>query len=252
MKDMTIFCSNLPNDQDLIAELGEAARPMTLFTDACFSGVDENGGSILVAVERKRIHDLAVCMNNNRLMHQIEIARDHGADVYVLVVEGLYRSGSGESEGLLMAPVGWFSTMTAVRPFVKYDRFIQYLAKLTYLVGVIVLHTENVTDTARAIKAVYSEFQTPPSEHKSFHKFYTPPGLVPLSEPGLVRRVAKELPGVGWNRSQAVAERFSSVAEMCAATIGDWKAIPGIGAKLARSCHYELNGGKLHSVRSRR
>jgi len=53
-----IYTSDLPNDQDMIKALGSTAIPVNLFTDACFSSVDDK----VVAVERKKVGDMASCV----------------------------------------------------------------------------------------------------------------------------------------------------------------------------------------------
>ena len=231
-----IFSSDLPNDQDMIASLGSCAVPIPrLFTDVCFTGVGEGGTPLLVAVERKKVGDLAMCMNNGRLLHQMQLAREHGADVFVLIVEGVYRCGRGSGlDGLLVVPRmgrGWIP----LRPTTTFSRLEQYLTELAWLAGVIVKHADNVQRTVDTIKALYASFQKEPDRHQSLRKFYlTAPSPIPLIEPGLVRRMAKELPGIGWSRSKAVSERFPSVAAMCEADVEAWRLIPGVGKILAQ------------------
>ena len=125
-----------------------------------------------------------------------------------------------------------------------YSRFDQFLTELDYLVGIIVKRSEGVRETVAIIKALWDNFQTPPEKHNSLHQMYTQPNLesVLLVKPGVVRRVAKELGGIGWGHSKAVAERFSSVRGMVNATVEDWVSIEGIGKKTAKRLVQELNG----------
>lgn len=239
-----IFCSDLANDQDMIASLGSCAVPIPrLFTDACFTGVGEGGIPLLVAVERKKIGDLAMCMNNGRLLRQMQLVQEHDAGVFVLIVEGVYRCGRGSGlDGLLVVPRtgrDW----VPIRPVMTFSRFEQYLTELAWLAGVIVKHSDNVQRTADIIKALYTSFQKEPERHQSLRKFFlTAPSPVPLMEPGLVRRMAKELPGIGWTRSKAVSEQFPSVAAMCEADVKAWTRIPGVGKVLARRVFDALHG----------
>ena len=53
---MTIFTSNLRNDEDMNKALGSMAVPVNLFTDACFSSIDEK----LVCVERKKTASIII------------------------------------------------------------------------------------------------------------------------------------------------------------------------------------------------
>jgi len=248
---MTVYCSNLPNDQDMIRALGSLAVPMPLFTDCCFTGVGEQGESMLVAVERKKVGDLAQCINDGRLLHQLQVCRENSADVLCLVVEGRYRRNP--DDGLLEIPVWGINPRTMhraeiwqpVKPTMQYSRFDQYLTELAYLAGVIVKRTENVRETADVIQALYANFQTSPSQHQSLKQIFKPPmPVVLLVRPSLVRRVAAELPGIGWGRSKVVAEHFPSVRAMVEADVKEWASLDGIGKKTAEKVVRALGGGK--------
>jgi DNA integrity scanning protein DisA with diadenylate cyclase activity len=61
-------------------------------------------------------------------------------------------------------------------------------------------------------------------------------------KPGLVRRVAAELPLIGWDRSSDVAMTFPSVLAMVLADEKDWQKIKGIGKTIARKVVAALKG----------
>ena len=84
---MPIFCSNLPNDQDMIKALGSIAIPCPLFTDCAFWGKGDDDTTLTVGIERKKLGDLAACINDGRLIHQAQIAKENGIDVFCLIVE---------------------------------------------------------------------------------------------------------------------------------------------------------------------
>ena len=248
-----IFTSNLPNDQDMIKALGSLALPCPLFTDCAFWGEGDNDTTLSIGVERKKTGDLVQCINDGRLVHQMQIAKENGIDVFCLIVEtGEIRSNP--DDGLLETKVWGVNPTTPkqkprwvpVQPTTTYSRFDQYLTELDYLAGVIVKRSFDVKETVAIIKALWGNFQTPPSKHGSLHQIYTQPSRegVPLVRPNLVRRIAKELEGVGWERSRDVAERFKSVREMVDADAKDWVAIAGIGKKIAANVIREINGGK--------
>jgi ERCC4-type nuclease len=72
---------------------------------------------------------------------------------------------------------------------------------------------------------------------------YTPPPPAALwLKPSLVRRVATQLEGIGWEKSAAVAAKFSSVLDMIVATEAEWQTIPGIGKGLAARAVRQLLG----------
>ena len=227
---MTIYTSCLPNDADMNRALGSLALPLPIATgDACFSGLGDNGQPILVCVERKKVSDLVSCILNGRYNHQLQIARSNGADVFCLIVEGTYRPSP--EDGLVEVPVWGINPRTLrrgpiwkpVKPAIAYSRLDQYLTELSYLVGVIVKRSRDVQETAAIIKALWDNFQTPPEKHNSLHAIYkTQLNTVLLMPPSLVRRVAAEFDGIGWEWSRAAADRFHSVREMVSASVSDW------------------------------
>lgn len=239
-----IFTSNLPCDQDMIRALGSMAIPVNLFTDACFASIDEK----LVCVERKKIGDLCSCINDGRFLFQMQRCKEAGSDYLVLVLEGRYRRNP--EDGLLEVPVWGINSRgnhaeiwKPVQPTMQFSRFDQYLTELQRDVGIIVKHTENVRGTADVILALYQNFQTPADQHNSLHQIFKPPTPgVQLVRPSLVRRIASELPGIGWGRSGVVAEHFFTVKAMVEADWKEWDSLEGIGKKTAQKVVKALGG----------
>ena len=245
MSDPFLFCTDESNDADLVRTLGAVAVALPLFTDCCFVSVD----GLLVACERKKIGDMASCVLTGRLLAQLQASAEVATDVFVVLVEGRYRRNP--DDGLLEIPVWGINPRTMkrcemwqpVKPSMMFSRFDQYLTELQRDAGIIIKHTEDVRGTADVILALYQNFQTPADQHQSLKTLYKrPPPTVSFIRPSFRRRVAAELKGVGWERAQAVADRFASVSEMVAATEKDWADIPGIGKKLAKSAMAELRG----------
>lgn len=245
---MSIFTSKLPNDADMNRALGSMAIPVpNLFTDACFSSIDEK----LVCIERKKVGDLCSCINDGRFLFQMQVCKEAGGDYLVLVLEGEMRSGP--EDGLLEVPTWGINSRTGrraelwspVKPAMMHGRFIQYLLELQLLAGILVFQTRDVRQTAAVILALYNFFQKPMDDHSSLKRFHTErPPQVALVRPGLVKRVAKELDGVGWTRASDVATHFSSVRDMINAPESEWREIPGIGKKIARSIILSISGKK--------
>ncbi len=243
-----LFVTTATNDDDLARVLGSSVIRASVPSDVCFWGCGDDD-VLSVAVERKKIGDLCQCINDGRLLHQAQTAHAEGIAVYCLVAEGSIRANP--DDGLLDLSV-WGVNRSGkraevwqpVRPTTTYSRFDQFLTELDWLVGVVVKRSRDVYETPAIVRALYANFQTPPDHHQSLHKMFEPPqGTVELVRPGLVRRVAKELPGIGWERSRAVAGRFGSVQEMVGAGIVDWEQVPGIGRKTAEKVVAALRGG---------
>lgn len=247
-----IYCSNLPNDQDMIRALGSLAVPARVpCGDACFYGVGSNGSSdpVRICIERKKIGDMASCILSGRYLYQLQSAHDTGFAVFALVVEGRY--GYSSSDGLLVIP-GWDSARsrrgwTPVKPTIAFSRFEQYLTELEWLAGVIVKRSENVDGTAAVIRSLWDGFRKPDDGHHSLKTIYKAPprGGILLTRPSLIRRIASELPGVGWEKSASVEAKFKSVKAMVNASEKEWKQVDGIGKKIARDIVTSINGGKL-------
>ena len=248
---MSIFTSNLKNDQDMIRALGSAAVPIPLVVDAAFSGVGTDNIPITIAVERKKLGDLAQCVYDGRYLFQAQSAKSAGYDVLCLIVEGVARSSVGD--GLLEIPVWkinpktgkYAQCWTPILPTITYSRFDQYLTELDYLVGIIVKRTVDVKETAAVILALQDNFQRTPEQHSSLNKIFTAPMVkIPLVRPGLVRRMAKELDGIGWGKSEAVAGYFKTVENMVNATTKEWCEVDGIGKTIARKVVASMRGEK--------
>lgn len=248
-----LFVTSSSNDDDLAKALGSLAIRCAVPSDVCFWGCGDNDTVLKIACERKKIGDLASCVLDGRLLHQAQVAREQGIDVFCLIAEtGDIRSNP--DDGLLEMGVWGINPRTMhraeiwqpVKPAITYSRFDQYLTELDYLAGVIVKRSSDVYETVAIIKALWDNFQTPPNRHNSLHKIYEQPNRegVLLMRPGLVRRIAKELTNVGWERSRAVAEKFKSVRELVDASPKDWQEIDGIGKRTAEKVVLELNGGE--------
>jgi ERCC4-type nuclease len=219
----------------MIRALGSLAVPVSLFTDACFASVD----SKLVCIERKKCGDLVSCITDGRFLFQMQNCKETGGDYLVLILEGRYRRNL--EDGLLEIPVWGLNPRTLrrseiwepVKPTMMFSRFAQYLVELQRDAGIIVEHTENVRGTADTILALYQNFQT--SQHQSLNQTFKPPApSVQLVRPSLLRRIALELPGIGWNRSGVVAEHFPTVKAMVEADWEEWSSLDGIGKKTAQ------------------
>jgi ERCC4-type nuclease len=224
-----IWVTTAANDKDLVRPLGVATYlPQG---DAIFKGTAD-GKEVKVCVERKKMRDLVNCINDGRHIQQVRQAMAAGFDYYTLVVEAIWRSAKdGEAE--YKAGRNW------TRTGMPWTRIQAYLMELHYLMGVQVLYSKSTKETCDLIKALYRFFQT--EDHGSLKKFYVAPidGLL-LSQPSLVRRVAKELPGIGWDRSIAVEEKWDTVRGMVNAPVDEWLEIEGIGKGIANKVQEEL------------
>ena len=221
-----IFVTSHDNDKDLARQLSEAAVVPIPYGDIVFHGVDE----ALVCGERKKASDLVRCINDGRHVKQVQDALGAGFNYYFLVVEASFRQAeSGEAE-YKSGPHWTHSGMS-------WARLQAYLNELHYQMGVHVMYSSGVRQTADLVRSIYNFFQA--TEHSSLKKFYAPSPLL-LRPPSLVRRVAKEFTGIGWERSLAVEGKWGSVRDMVNATEKEWTEVDGIGKGIARKIREEL------------
>jgi len=207
------------------------------FGDFIFKGFWTNGEPISISGERKHLPDLLKCINDNRHLEQIRRARESGFTNIFLVVEDQFREASdGDVE--LYRKRRW------QRQGFDYARLESYLIQLEYYAGVRVFFTRDARDTAHKVINIYRMFQQPPEEHSSllgFHEVAVPVSLG--GRPSLMRRVFKELHGVGWVQSGRAEEFFKSKGySLVEALVAgeEWEEIERVGPEISRMIKAEV------------
>ena len=230
-----ILLTEAPNDASLLPMFGGLATLAPIpHGDFAFFGTWEEGKGIRVCIERKRTRDLLTCIQSTgRHLKQVQDAHDDGFEFIALIWEEdppVRRSMDGLLE------IRWGQGWTSLDPQMEYSRLSSYLYQISLYLGVLVLRSHNSRETVQHVIDLYHLFQKEPEKHSSLHGFYSPP--IPqklLVKPSLVRRVAKELPGIGWQKSETVAQHFHSVRAMVNATEAEWRGLDGIGVKGAKA-----------------
>lgn len=218
----------LPHFSSGLAQLGHLQ-----FGDASFMG---NGpeGPVLVGIERKSVRDLINSIDSGRLQgHQLP-GMLASYNYSYLIVEGLWRPNKN---GLLevWGNRGWSPMRNGTRQYAG-SLLDNLMNTLSVLAGVIIKQTSNQPHTALLIQYLYGWWQKEWDSHRGHLGFSATPHLVTLDlrKPGLVQRVAKELPGIGWEKSKAASKHFNSVIDMVMSPWTEWEKIPGIGETMAR------------------
>lgn len=211
--------------------------------DFTFYGIWEDDEVVSVCIERKRLLDLIQCMHDGRHMDQVRAAANAGFDFMFVFFEidiGEYRIDPDRD--LQWVHKGRNGQWYPLKPKVDFIRTENYLNQLELYLGVRRRDTLGPMQTVASVMALHDMFQLPPSEHKSLERFrvMAPPRLDLLGKPTLLRRVAKELPGIGWDRSQAVEDKFGSVLKMTEASVEDWESILGIGPTTAMNAFLDI------------
>lgn len=202
------------------------------YGDFNFFGVWRAGEPVTICGERKRLRDLINCIHNGRYLAQVQKARAAGFSFLFLIVEideHRYRIGD---DGLMQVRKG--KEWEDLRPEILYWRIDDYLNQVHHILGVQVKRSGGPQETVRQVTGLYRMFQKPPEEHGSLKTFWTiPEPVVDLWErPSLVRRVAKELPGIGWELSRRIEEKFPTVDHLIR-NIDLVEEVEGVGKKKA-------------------
>lgn len=219
------------------------------YADVAFQGNGPEGCPVQIGIEHKQVGDIVKCMHDGRFAgHQLPgLVANYG--VVYLLVEGSYRANpkTGELEvpAFRGTKKGWANLRTGQRG-VMYRELESFLITLETKAGIKVRRTFNTHESCLFIKTLYNWWTVKAFEQHRSHLAFDESGLVDqalLVRPSLLKRVAKELPGIGWKKSAAVAAHFTSVAEMVGARSKEWQEIEGIGKTMADRIVRAVGGG---------
>lgn len=203
--------------------------------DLSFAG---NGpaGPVMVGIERKRLPDLVASIHSGRLaaMQIPEMAEMYA--VTYLVIEGRWRTNpdTGILEEWQENRRFWRSVTTGShRHHMLTSELDAFLWSVETIGGCRLRWSSCPESTVRQVATLYRQWNKPWDHHKSFKVFADLQTGAGLERPSLARRVAKELPLIGWERSRSVEEHFGTVEAMVVADKADWLAIDGIGNGIA-------------------
>lgn len=204
------------------------------FGDAAFDGHGPKG-TVAVGVEIKKLGDILTCVTDQRYSgHQLP-GMVASYDICYLVIEGDWGCGpKGEIVETLHR--GNFKLTHPSKTRLTFSEFTKWLHTLEVRAGQYVMMTGSRERTAALLVDLAAWWAKPWAQH-SAHLAFEPKLWLKdsalLIRPGFASQVAKELPGVGWEKSKAVVERFKTVQRMVEATEEEWRQVPGIGPTLA-------------------
>lgn len=214
------------------------------YGDFFFLGNGPNSSLVSIGVERKAIKDLLNSMATGRLVgHQLPGMVQQYEYVYLLV-EGVWRYNPDSGILEVLSGAYWADAALGQRRFMAKE-VVGFLNTLAIKAGVHIVYSDNRRESVQVISSLYHWWNGKNWEqhisHLSPNKTHrAADGGVSLVKPSLVRRVAAELPHIGWGKSRAVANFFPSVLRMAAATKRDWEKIPGIGGTIAKAVVDEI------------
>lgn len=236
------------NDADLRVQLkkriGDSANPVNIpHGDINFVGKWLGEETCRILIERKKIGDIISCIETGRYLKQVQVAAEAGWKIRYLFAEIERRYREGPRTGLVEIRRGrkWMVML----PEMEWHRIDAFLFEVGLYLGVHVIRTENVRETAKEAVRLYMLFQRPVEEHQTLKKIFVPPrpseGLLEMFKtPSTARKVAAQIEHIGWTLSKSAEARFGSVRAMVNATEEEWQEIPKIGKKIAGDIVREL------------
>jgi ERCC4-type nuclease len=207
---MTIFIDSRKGSAELIDLFSDALLVKLEFGDCAFEG---NGpqGRIQIGIERKRCGDLIQSISSGRLSgHQLPGLLETYYKVY-LIVEGIWRANRKDGTVEVFRH-GKFKPLGSSRFTSK--RIWGYLTALNASTGVEVFITPTIEETALVIEELEHWWNQPWEKHVSHlmvNKLSPPSAYLRPGRPSLIRRIALELPGIGYDRVVEVEKKFKTV-----------------------------------------
>lgn len=229
--------------EEYISGLRRLGVPATLgrleFGDVAFEGWGLDGGKVAVGMELKSITGLLTDMTTGRFAgHQVPGLQRTYRYRY-LVLEGAHRPAP---DGLL--EVGRGAQWVPSSPRLMFMDLYKYINDITVQGGIHVLRAFGKTETIHMIAAQYQSWTKPWDKHKALRTFNEASSVVTLYTPTLARLWAKDLPGIGWEKSEDVERRFKTGLKMALAPVEAWEDVPGIGKIIASRAWKAIRGIK--------
>lgn len=200
------------------------------YGDIAIDGNGPGGMPVAIGIEYKKLGDMVQCIENGRFTgHQLPGMLESYDQIHLLV-EGIWREGRS---GLIEVPRG--SSWQPMSRGMTASALWGFLHTMSNKLGLKVSHTGTTSQTVDWLYHLnrwWTEKEY--EEHKAHLAFDNSAALSLVSRPSLRRRIAKELPGIGWGRSGDVARHFPSVIDMLIAGEQEWTSIKGIGKETAR------------------
>lgn len=227
---------------ELSAHLPEALVVRLEYGDVMITGQGPDG-EVDVGIERKRIGDLVNSMTSGRLSgHQVPGMLEAYYHSY-LIVEGQWKENKCNGELITRRGKDWAPLN---RGGYKYSAtgIWQYIMTLEQMCGMTVRVTKDIHDTCYTVQQIHRWWEKDWEKHTGhlqMHKQGPERAALGVRKPSLLRRMASELPGVGWKRSLEVERRFGTIECLMLATETELMEIEGIGKVTAREMYKAMH-----------
>jgi ERCC4-type nuclease len=222
------------------------------YGDVMFLGRGPGDDWVKVGVEYKSLPDVLSCITTGRFAgHQLPgmLRRDIASreyDVTWLLVQGIWRVDT--NSGVIQVPrrsngtTTWVSMTVGGRGYMGRD-LEGFLLTITQQSGIRIAKVGSEGEAASWLSTLYGWWTNKTwDQHKSLQTFDLSGPMVQIDKPTFTRRIAKELPGIGWKKSEAVVEHFGCFRAMAEADEKEWAEVPGIGKVLAGRIVAALHG----------
>jgi len=221
---------------------GSAKLTHLAYGDFMFAGhyVDSD---IAIGIERKRIGDFINSMVSGRFMGHQLIGMQNSYHYNYLILEGDFRAHPKTGILEMNSWAGWQPYRAGKQQFMARDIWA-FMNTIEVMCGVHCYHCTYPEDTVFYLVALHHWWRKEFAEHKGHLQPHVVTGKVQLSRPSLVRKVASQFDGIGWDRAKGIDKQFSTVSEFVAADFSELIEIDGIGKGLASSIVEQRGGGK--------
>lgn len=190
------------------------------YGDISFIGVGPGGIPITVGVEVKSINDVLQSITTGRFSgHQLPGLKK-SYDIVWLLIEGLWRPN--QKTGVLQyrrKRGEWADLTVGTRRFMFRD-LATWLFTTEIKGGISIARVSDWGEAILWISTLYSWWTSKEWEGHRSHLALNETGRdrffdnALLIKPTLLRMVAAELPGIGWSKSEAIANKFENVEQL--------------------------------------
>jgi len=182
-------------------------------------------------------------MTTGRLSGRQLIGLLNSYHVVYLVIEGIFRANPQNGVLEVYRKAGWQEYATGKRRYMARDIWL-FMNTLQVICGIHCYHCPRETDTVHYLMALHHWWDKEYHEHKSHLQMHDIVGnRVRLYRQTLIRRIAYQLDGVGYEKSKLIDRKFNTVWELVMASEKELMEIEGIGKKLAGDIVKQLRGG---------
>lgn len=238
-----IRIDNRVGSRHLLTPITNAGIPCKLqrmeFGDIAFLINGPGGTHLSVGIELKTLADFLGSVTSSRLIdHQVP-GMHRTYNIRIIIIQGTFKpsrtggiDGQVESFSQRRRRPRWVPNPTRY----TYAQLIRLTYTLDLILGFKILRSNTELETAAMIENLYRWGQKKWSQHKGFKTVNKQNyiGSVRMRAPTPERRAAAIIPGIGADRSSAVAQRFNSPLEMYQASVADWLEVDGVGPKTAK------------------